>query len=128
MISKATTSTNSPPSLFNTWRIGKSDNNNGILILVAKDRRKATIRTGYGAEGVLPDITAGRILRKDMFPKFRDGDYEGGLLAGVEHVYQVVTDPEAASELHSDENDNYHLAKPSISSNPTSPSPSPWLR
>lgn len=93
--------------LFNTWNIGKKDNNNGILILVAKDRRKAVIRTGYGAEGILPDIVAGRILRKTMFPKFRQGDYEGGLLSGVEAVCEIVTDPEAAEEIRSGQSDNY---------------------
>jgi len=94
--------------LFNAWGIGKKDNNNGILILVAKDRRKATIRTGYGAEGILPDITAGRILRHEMFPRFREGDYEGGLLAAVEHVHRITTDPEAKEELQSDENESYN--------------------
>ncbi len=93
--------------LFNAWGIGKKDNNNGILILVAKDRKRATIRTGYGAEGILPDITAGRILRREMFPKFREGDYEGGLLAAVECVHRIATDPAASGELMSDEGENY---------------------
>ena len=93
--------------LFNFWGIGKSDKNNGILILVAKDMRRAVIRTGYGAEGVLPDIISGRILRNEMFPRFREGDYEGGLLSGVQAVHKVITDPEAAAELMSDEHDNY---------------------
>lgn len=91
--------------LFNSWNIGKKDKDNGILILVAKDRRRATIRTGYGAEGILPDITAGKILRNTMFPLFRKGDYEGGLLAGVNHVHDIVVDPEAAEELRSDQPD-----------------------
>ncbi len=93
--------------LFNTWNIGKKDNNNGILIFVAKHRRKAAIRTGYGIEGILPDIVAGRILRKTMFPKFKQGDYEGGLLAGVETVCEIVTDPDAADEVHSGQGENY---------------------
>ena len=93
--------------LFNTWGIGKSDNNNGILILVAKDRRKAVIRTGPGAEGILPDITAGRILRDEMFPRFREGDYEGGMLAAVQRVHDIVVNPDAAAELHSRRSDNF---------------------
>lgn len=67
--------------LFTRWGIGKSDKDNGILLLVAKDRRKAVIRTGYGAEGVMPDIISGRILYDTMFPRFKAGDYEGGLIA-----------------------------------------------
>ncbi len=98
--------------LFNSWGIGKSDKNNGVLILVAKDMRKAVIRTGYGAEGVLPDIISGRVLHDVMFPQFREGDYEGGLLAGVETVHKVITDPEAAAELMSEERDNYDTFGP----------------
>lgn len=93
--------------LFNSWGLGKSDKNNGILILVAKDMRRGVIRTGYGAEGVLPDIISGRILRNEMFPRFKEGDYEGGMLAGVKAVHDAVTDPEAAAELMSGEGDNY---------------------
>lgn len=93
--------------LFNSWNIGKKDKNNGILILVAKNRRKATIRTGYGAEGIIPDITAGRILRNTMFPRFKQGDYEGGLLAGVKQIHEIVTNPEAAAELRSSQSENY---------------------
>ena len=91
--------------LINTWGIGKSDKNNGILLIVAKDGRAATIRTGYGAEGVMPDIIAGRIIRDTMIPYFKNGDYEGGVLAGVQEIHKVVTDPEAISELHSSKTD-----------------------
>ncbi|MDE6134291.1 MAG: TPM domain-containing protein, partial [Muribaculaceae bacterium] len=63
--------------LFTDWGLGKSDLDNGLLILVAKDLRRAAIRPGYGLEGVLPDITCGRILREKMFPAFKRGDYDG---------------------------------------------------
>lgn len=66
-------------ALFEKWGIGKADNDNGLLILVSRGDRAAQIRTGYGLEGVLPDIVAGRILRNDMFPRFREGDYDGGV-------------------------------------------------
>lgn len=95
--------------LFNGWGIGKGDKNNGVLILVAKDMRRGVIRTGYGAEGVLPDIISGRVLHNVMFPRFKEGDYEGGMLAGVEAVHKVITDPDAAAELMSDERDNYDI-------------------
>lgn len=94
-------------NLFNSWGLGKSDKNNGVLLLVAKDRRRATIRTGYGAEGLLPDILAGRILHDTMFPKFREGDYEGGMLAGVKEMHRLLSDPQAVEELMSAEADNY---------------------
>ena len=85
--------------LFNTWGIGKKDVNNGIVILVAKDRRRGVIRTGYGAEGLLPDVICKRILRDTMTPYFKEGDYEGGMLAGVSEVHRLVTDPAAIEEL-----------------------------
>lgn len=59
--------------LFTAWGLGKKDRDNGLLVLVAKDRRKAVIRPGYGMEGVLPDIVCGSILREQMFPAFRRG-------------------------------------------------------
>ena len=93
--------------LFTRWGIGKSDKDNGILLLVAKDRRKAVIRTGYGAEGVMPDIISGRILYDTMFPRFKAGDYEGGLIAGVERIHDVVTDPAVRDELMSAESDKH---------------------
>lgn len=91
--------------LFEHWGIGKGDKDNGILLLVAKDRRKAVIRTGYGAEGVMPDIIAGRILHDTMFPRFKEGDYEGGLVAAVEQIHDIVTDPGVRDELMSKESD-----------------------
>lgn len=87
--------------LFGLWGLGKKDRDNGVLVLVAKDRRKAAIRTGYGAEGVLPDIVCGRILREQMYPAFREGDYDGGLVAATETIASLLTDPDAAAELQS---------------------------
>lgn len=87
--------------LFGKWGIGKKDKDNGLLILIVRDKRKAVIRTGYGAEGVMPDVIAGRILREDMFPRFREGDYDGGTVAAAERIVTLLTDPEAAEELRS---------------------------
>ena len=67
--------------LFSLWGIGKKDNDNGLLILISRGDRRATLRTGYGLEGVLPDAVCGRIIRGDMAPRFREGDYDGGTLA-----------------------------------------------
>ncbi|MDE6286922.1 MAG: TPM domain-containing protein, partial [Muribaculaceae bacterium] len=80
--------------LFTRWGIGKKDRDNGVLIVVARDSRKAVIRTGYGAEGVLPDIVCGTILRNDMFPSFREGDYDTGVRRGVETLTRLLMDPD----------------------------------
>ena len=52
--------------LFSSWGIGKKDKDNGLLLLIVKDQRKAVIRTGYGMEGTVPDILAGKIIRHAM--------------------------------------------------------------
>lgn len=88
-------------ALFEKWGIGKSDNDNGVLLLVSRNDRAAQIRTGYGVEGALPDIVAGRILRNDMFPLFRQGDYDGGTIAAVNAIRTRLTDPQVRDELKS---------------------------
>lgn len=85
--------------LFSKWGIGKNDNSNGVLLFVAKDRRKAVIRTGYGVEGVLPDVVAGRILRGQMFPRFQRGDFDGGIIAALTSISQIFSDPDAVDEI-----------------------------
>ena len=88
-------------ALFRKWGIGKKDKNNGVLILVVTDQRKAVIRSGYGAEGVLPDIVCGQIIRNDMAPHFKNGDYDSGMLAAVETMHGIFTTPGAVEELKS---------------------------
>ena len=87
--------------LFEHWGIGKKDKDNGLLLLVAVNQRAAVLRTGYGIEGVVPDITGGKILRHDLFPRFREGDYDGGVIAALSTLNTIITDPEAREELMS---------------------------
>lgn len=91
--------------LFTKWGLGKSDVDNGLLILVAKDLRRAAIRPGYGLEGVMPDIVCAGILRNQMFPAFRQGDYDKGIIDAAETVKTILTDPDAAAEIRSAEAD-----------------------
>jgi len=65
--------------LAKKWGIGTKKHNNGILLLAAIQDRAVTIQTGYGMEGVLPDIIAYRIIQNEIKPAFRQGDYFGGL-------------------------------------------------
>lgn len=87
--------------LFEKWGIGKSDKDNGLLVLIARDWRRAVFRTGYGMEGTLPDVICGRILRDVMAPFYREGDYDGGTIAAVERINEIVTTPGATEELMS---------------------------
>ena len=88
-------------SLFEKWGIGKKDKSNGVLVLLVEDQHRAVIRTGYGAEGVLPDVLCGRIIRDVMAPAFRKGDYDGGMLNALKQINVLFTNPEAAAELKS---------------------------
>lgn len=85
--------------LFEKWGIGKKDKDNGVLVLVSVDDRAAQIRTGYGVEGALPDVLMGRLLRNEMFPRFREGDYAGGINAAVDGIDTLLRDPSVAQEI-----------------------------
>ncbi|AKA34553.1 methanol dehydrogenase [Flagellimonas lutaonensis] len=73
------------------WGIGQADKDNGILILLAKDDRRIAINTGYGVEGLLTDALSKRIIETRIIPKFKQGDYYGGLDAGADAIFQVLT-------------------------------------
>lgn len=73
-----------------TWQVGTKEKNNGVIILVSKKEKKARIETGYGMEGVLPDITAKRIIEDRMLPYFRDDDYYGGFDNAVDAIIQAA--------------------------------------
>lgn len=76
------------------WKLGNADVDNGLLILVAVNDRDMYILTGYGLEGVFPDGAVGNIIRKDITPKFKQNDYAGGLLAGIDRIEKrLTTDP-----------------------------------
>ena len=73
-----------------TWKIGKKGFDNGAILLVARDDRKLRIEVGYGLEGVLPDAIASRIIREVITPRFRSGDYAGGIDGGVNAILKVA--------------------------------------
>ena len=72
------------------WKIGRKGQDNGALFLIAKNDRKMRIEVGYGLEGVLPDVTANRIIREDVAPAFREGKFAAGINAGVDRIIAVV--------------------------------------
>src|SRR6185295_7493837 len=72
------------------WKIGRKGQDNGALFVVAKNDRKMRIEVGYGLEGVLPDVTANRIIREDVAPPFREGKFEAGINAGVDRIIAAV--------------------------------------
>ena len=76
------------------WKIGREAEDDGVILLVAPNEKKVRIETGYGAEGVLPDILAGRIIRETILPQFREGDMAGGIVAGADAVIGHLSLPE----------------------------------
>ena len=78
--------------LFEKWKIGKKDKNNGVLFLVALDERKMRIEVGYGLEPIITDGRAGRIRDNDVTPKFKQNDYDGGITAGVTSIEKYIRD------------------------------------
>jgi uncharacterized protein len=73
-----------------TWKLGRKGKDDGVLLLVARDDHKVRIEVGYGLEGTLPDALAGRIIRDEMVPRFRGGDYAGGAAAGVASAIKAL--------------------------------------
>lgn len=65
--------------LFRAWGIGNKKTNNGVLLIAAIDDHKIRIEVGYGLEGAIPDITTASIIRNDIVPNFKAGDYYHGL-------------------------------------------------
>jgi len=82
--------------VFIEWGLGQKDKDNGILIVVVPDERKMRIEVGYGLEARMTDLLAGRIIREVMTPRFREGDYDGGLTEGALAVISVLEGQELA--------------------------------
>ena len=73
-----------------TWKIGRKKLDNGAILLIARDDRKMRIEVGYGLEGKLTDLRAGRITDEIMRPAFKAGDYDRGVTDGVDAMIQAV--------------------------------------
>lgn len=79
------------------WRIGQKGKDNGVILLVAKAERKVRIEVGRGLEGTLTDLVSGRIIRGEITPRFRQGDFDGGVTSGVSAIMAVVKGEYAAT-------------------------------
>lgn len=91
------------------WGVGEKGKNNGIMIVVAINDHKMTIQTGYGMEGALPDVITQQIRVNDMNPRFKAGDYYGGLDAGTDDIIKYTkgeykADPKKARNQGDDDN------------------------
>ena len=76
--------------VFDVWKLGSAEKDNGLLMLVALADRRMRIEVGQGLEGAVPDVLAGRIIDQQMKPRFRDEDYAGGIEAAITALGQAL--------------------------------------
>src|SRR5207237_3108291 len=72
------------------WKIGRKKVDDGALLVIAKNDRHLRIEVGYGLEGVLTDVTTKRIIDEEITPKFKAGDFAGGVSAGVNRMIRLI--------------------------------------
>ncbi|MCU4420640.1 TPM domain-containing protein [Acinetobacter lwoffii] len=100
------------------WQLGSAKRDNGLLMTIAINDRRIQILTGYGLEGVLPDIVAGRIINDKITPYFKQGQYAQGIAAGLTEIERILNlEPElaaqAADELKERQEQAYQAQKAS---------------
>ncbi len=83
-------------------KIGTTKNDNGILLLIAKDDRELRIEVGYGLEGAVPDAIASSIIRNVIRPQFRNDDYYAGISEGVNAIIKAIGGEYVADETGED--------------------------
>ncbi|MCM1489515.1 MAG: TPM domain-containing protein [Muribaculum sp.] len=93
--------------VFTKWGLGKKDKDNGVLLLISPDSREVRIQTGYGAEGVLPDITCGYIIRNAVIPNMRNDCLDCAVDEATAMISEIMSNPEYADELRSKLSDNH---------------------
>ncbi len=77
--------------LFRTWKLGEKAKNNGVLLLVAPNEHRVRIEVGYGLEGTLTDALSKIIITNAIAPRFKAGDFDGGISRGVDDIITVLT-------------------------------------
>ncbi len=72
------------------WKVGRKSVDDGVLVLIAIDERKMRIEVGYGLEGAIPDLYAKRIINETLTPKFKQGDFAGGIAAATDQIIGLI--------------------------------------
>lgn len=93
------------------WQLGSAKRDNGLLMAIAVNDRNIQILTGYGLEGVLPDVVLSRIIRNQITPYFKQGQYAQGITAGLDEISRIVNlDPEIAQQAAQELKDRHEQA------------------
>ena len=90
--------------LGRAWKIGRENENNGVILLVSRDDRKVRIEVGYGLEGTMTDALSSVIIQNDILPSFRAGDYQAGIAKGVDGILQVLSGDAAELQARAERN------------------------
>src|SRR6201993_3241649 len=77
--------------LFRAWKLGEAKKNNGALLLIAPNQRRMRIEVGYGLEGTLTDAVSSIIISNAIAPRFKAGDFNGGVTRGVDDIITALT-------------------------------------
>ncbi|MFJ3052212.1 TPM domain-containing protein [Pseudomonas nitroreducens] len=93
---------------FEQWKLGRKGVDDGVLLVVAKNDRTLRIEVGYGLEGTITDVQAGRIIREQIVPFFQKGDFAGGIQAGVDSLIALIEPPSAATTPDGSEDELPH--------------------
>lgn len=73
-----------------SWKLGRKGVDDGAVLVIAKNDRKLRIEVGYGLEGAIPDAIARRIIDEEIVPRFKSGDFYGGIAAGVDRIGRLI--------------------------------------
>ncbi len=100
--------------LFKYWGIGQKEKDNGILVLIALEEKQVRIEVGYGLEPIITDGRAGEIIRKQITPEFKNGNYEKGVLNGIDKINQyftgqIIEDPPQKNNSKNNSNFSFFL-------------------
>jgi uncharacterized protein len=87
------------------WKLGTKGKDNGVLLLIAVDDHKMRIEVGQGLEGVLTDAQSNRIIRNEIAPEFRRGDYDAGVKAGIQGIVKAIAGEYKADEVDTSSSD-----------------------
>lgn len=84
--------------MFEAWKVGQKNNNNGVLLAIFIQEHKVRIEVGYGLEGALTDALSSRIIRNELAPEFRSGNYDAGVEKTVDAIQKAVRGEYTAPE------------------------------
>lgn len=76
--------------VYDQWKLGRQGVDDGVILVVAKDDRRVRIQPGYGLEGAIPDATSSRIIQEYLVPKFRAGDFAGGITDASAQLVRLI--------------------------------------